>query len=118
MPSMSAAFDIAFGTDDDQNDHLAELVNNISHLSLTHGGSCMMRDNGRRLAVSSHYCAHCSAVEARFNGRPVGPDHPDGEGACIHKQALRSVVADELLELREAEKMADYEAAQIDERPW
>ena len=118
MPSMTAAFDIAFGPTDNRVDRMAELVDNISHLSLAHGGSCMMRDNGRNLGVSSHYCGHCSAVEARFNGRPVGPDHQDGEGDCIHKQALRSLVADELLELREAEKMADYEAAQIDERPW
>jgi len=88
MPSLSAeTFDRAFNPlSDDRIDRLAVLMGSIQRMDLVLG-SCMMRDNGETLSVSTRYCAHCNAIH--------GHDH-DGEDDCIHKRALRlSLLAEE-----------------------
>ena len=95
MPSMTAAFDIAFRPTD-QPDLLAGLFTQI----LPHVDGCleMARCGGEFSGhlVSEGYCGIC---------------HQDAP--CEHTDALA-----ELLARLESEKMADYADAQIDERPW
>ena len=95
MPSMTAAFDIAFGP---------------AFSTVTSGGFLVKLEgeglakvNGR--TVTDYDCYFCGDV-----GRHTGE-------FCQHQDAMFEA-ADELLELREAERMQDYADAQMDERPW
>ena len=59
-------FDVAFSPlPDDRIDRLATLIGGVSHLNLA-AEFCHMTDNGRDLAVSPHYCAHCQSDSVRI----------------------------------------------------
>ena len=118
MPSMTAnaqTFEKAFGPalSDDRIDRLAMLVGSIRNLSVN--GYATMTDNGNALAVSNHYCAHCSAVNAALLGDPSIANQ-DGEGDCIHKRAL-ALAIDAELAMREAEEDEHYREIE-DMRAW